>query len=308
MHFGRAGVIGVAALLAARRSCLAQDATPDRSTTKREKVFVTLVDAEDELHGGLLRLDSQSLSIEVEKRRVDLPLHRVLKIEKKVHDTVLDGAVLLGLFVAACAKWWCAQGASGGPNLPQVSSSDLVSAHWSARGSTRSSIGGRRSSPRVRHRGASRCARLSFSGCVSEADARRRRVRSYLSASPPSSSTGLKRCLKNLSGELRIAGEEEVLRLTIAHFLNGISIEVEEDRTRVAQDDGRVSGDEELRMARGREVMNDLEERGLALRRQCRFRFIQEVDSLLEAIGEESHEGFAVGLLVQRFAAVQFQV
>ena len=118
MHFGRACVIGVAALLAAA-PCLAQDATPDRITTKREKVFVTLVDAEDELHGRLLRLDSQSLSIEVEKRQVDLPLHRVLKIEKKVHDTVLDGAVLLGLFVAACAKWWCAQGASSGPNLPQ---------------------------------------------------------------------------------------------------------------------------------------------------------------------------------------------
>ncbi len=55
----------------------------------------------------------------MEKRRVDLPLHRVLKIEKKVNDTVLDGALLLGLFVAACAKWWCAQGTSSGPNLPE---------------------------------------------------------------------------------------------------------------------------------------------------------------------------------------------
>jgi hypothetical protein len=118
MHFGRVCVIGVAALLAAA-PCLAQDAMPDRTTTKREKVFVTLVDAEDELHGRLLRLDSRSLSIEVEKRRVDLPLHRVLKIEKKVNDTVLDGALLLGLFVAACAKWWCAQGTSSGPNLPE---------------------------------------------------------------------------------------------------------------------------------------------------------------------------------------------
>ncbi len=45
MHFGRVCVIGVAALLAAA-PCLAQDAMPDRTTTKREKVFVTLVDAE----------------------------------------------------------------------------------------------------------------------------------------------------------------------------------------------------------------------------------------------------------------------
>ena len=64
----------------------------------------------NELSGRLLRLDSQSLSIEVEERRVDMPLHRVLKIEKKVKDTVLDGALLLGTIrrgvreVVVCAR------------------------------------------------------------------------------------------------------------------------------------------------------------------------------------------------------------
>lgn len=118
MYLERTCVIGFAALLAAA-PCRAQDALPYRAATTREKVFVTLVDAEDELRGRLLRLDPQWLSIEVEKRQLDLPLHRVLKIEKKVNDTVLDGALLLGLFVAACAKWWCAQGAPSGPNLPE---------------------------------------------------------------------------------------------------------------------------------------------------------------------------------------------
>ena len=89
---------------------------------------MTLVDAESELRGRLLRLDPQWLSIEVEKRRIDLPLHRVLKIEKKVNDTLLDGALLLGLFVAACAKWWCAQGAPSGPICPKTSTSASASA------------------------------------------------------------------------------------------------------------------------------------------------------------------------------------
>ena len=96
----------------------------------------------------------------------------------------------------------------------------------------------------------------------------------------------------------KVTGDEEVLRLTIADFLNSISVEVEEDGARVAQDDGRVSGDEKLRMARCREVVDDLEERELSLRRQRRLRLIEDVDSLLEAIGEQRNEGFSVGLLV----------
>ena len=65
-----------------------------------------------------------------------------------------------------------------------------------------------------------------------------------------------------------------------------------------------MSRDDELRMSRCREVVNDLEERELSLRRQRRLRLIQDVDSLLEAIGEQRNEGFSVGLLVQRFPAV----
>ena len=86
--------------------------------------------------------------------------------------------------------------------------------------------------------------------------------------------------------------------LTIADLLDRIAVEGEEDCTGVAQDNGRVSRDEKLRMSRCREVVDDLEERELSLRRKGRLRLIQDVDSLLEAVGEQRNEGFAVGLLV----------
>ena len=89
-----------------------------------------------------------------------------------------------------------------------------------------------------------------------------------------------------------------MFRLTIVDLPDRIPVEGEEDCTRIAQNNGRVSRDEELRMPRCREVVDDLEERELSLRRKRRLRLIQDVDSLLEAIGKQRNEGFAVGLLV----------
>ena len=77
-----------------------------------------------------------------------------------------------------------------------------------------------------------------------------------------------------------------MFRLTIADLLDGIPIEAEEDRTRVAKNNRRVRRYQELRMSGCREVVDDLQERELSLRRQGGLRRIQNVDPLLEPIGE----------------------
>jgi len=61
-------------------------------------------------------------------------------------------------------------------------------------------------------------------------------------------------------------------------------------------------------MARGREVVDELEKRELSLRRECGLRLVQYIDALFEAIGEQGNEGFSMRLLVERFAAVRAEV
>ena len=67
----------------------------------------------------MLHRDADTLSIEVDERKVTVPLSRVLRIEKKKHDTVLDGALVFAAFLAACARWWCAQGTDSEPSFPR---------------------------------------------------------------------------------------------------------------------------------------------------------------------------------------------
>src|SRR6267378_2232910 len=73
----------------------------------------------------------------------------------------------------------------------------------------------------------------------------------------------------------KVAGNEEVFCLTIVDLPNRIAVKIEEDCTRIAKENGRVRRDEELRMSRCREVVDDLEERKLSLGRQRRLRLIQ---------------------------------
>jgi hypothetical protein len=89
-------------------------------------------------------------------------------------------------------------------------------------------------------------------------------------------------------------------RFAVADLPYGVSVEAEEDGAGVADDYGRVCRDEKLRMARFLQIMDDLEERELALGRERCLRFVQYVYSLLEAIGEEGKEGFPMGLLQQQ--------
>src|SRR5437763_13003608 len=50
--------------------------------------------------------------------------------------------------------------------------------------------------------------------------------------------------------------------------------------------------------------MEDLQKRELALGRERGLRFVQEIDPLLETMGEEGEEGLPVRLCVERLAAV----
>jgi len=58
----------------------------------------------------------------------------------------------------------------------------------------------------------------------------------------------------------KVASDEVMLRLAIADLLDGVPVQIEEDGVRVAQEDGRVSRDQELRMPGRCEVVDDLEE------------------------------------------------
>ena len=45
-------------------------------------------------------------------------MSRVVRLERQVPDSVWEGAILMAAFVAACSKWWCAQGTSDKPSQP----------------------------------------------------------------------------------------------------------------------------------------------------------------------------------------------
>ena len=64
----------------------------------------------------------------------------------------------------------------------------------------------------------------------------------------------------------KVAGHEIVLRFTVRDFPNSITVEAEKGGARVAENNGRVSRDEELSVAWCLKVVDDFEERKLALR------------------------------------------
>ena len=97
--------------------CLAQEVT-HRAVGKPSIVEVTLTGPNKVLEGRLLSFDADTLSIEIDRKRVDLPMSRVVLLERQVPDSVWEGAILMAAFVAACSKWWCAQGHSDEPSQP----------------------------------------------------------------------------------------------------------------------------------------------------------------------------------------------
>ena len=70
---------------------------------------------------------------------------------------------------------------------------------------------------------------------------------------------------KSLGRVQEVTGNEEVLGLSIADLLNALPVEVVQDGTRIAQNDWRMCRDQKLRVSGRRELVDDLEERELAL-------------------------------------------
>jgi hypothetical protein len=101
-----------------------------------QRVFVKLTDSKRELHGRLLSLTAETLSIESRDGRIDVPMTQVLRVEKKVRDSLLNGAIFGMVYVAACMKWWCEQGGSGhdhpttGDVLLGVTTGAAIGAWW----------------------------------------------------------------------------------------------------------------------------------------------------------------------------------
>ena len=118
----------------------------------------------------------------------------------------------------------------------------------------------------------------------------------------------------------QLTGDAELLDIELKRVMAGffqVSIPAREQDVAVerenlsaweGQQNRRMRRDEKLGLPGCREVVDDLQEGELSLRRQRRLRFVQDVDSMLEAVGKQGDEGFPVRLLVQRLTAVRAQV
>jgi hypothetical protein len=62
----------------------------------------------------------------------------------------------------------------------------------------------------------------------------------------------------------KVSRDEEVLRLAIGNLLDGATVEAEQNRAWIAQDDRRVGRDEELRVPWAGEIVDDLEGVGIS--------------------------------------------
>ena len=82
-----------------------------------------------------------------------------------------------------------------------------------------------------------------------------------------------------LRGVEEIPSDLVVVRFMVGDLPDRIPIQAKEDRTRVAEENGRMRRDEKLRMPRCREVVDDLEERQLSLRRERGFRLVEQIQA-----------------------------
>jgi len=78
-----------------------------------ERITVKLADSGRKIHGRLLRLDSQTVSIQMSTGTVDIPLDRVQRIQKDVKDPLWDGALVCALWGAGCTLLGCGGQAIG---------------------------------------------------------------------------------------------------------------------------------------------------------------------------------------------------
>jgi uncharacterized protein (DUF362 family) len=90
----------------------------------------------------------------------------------------------------------------------------------------------------------------------------------------------------------------------ILDLVDPLAVEVVDQGVGVSHDDGRVGGDDKLGLALD-EIMHAGKERQLPLRRECRFRLVEQVEAVAaKPVGEEVEHGFAVRLLMVGDVAV----
>jgi hypothetical protein len=112
-NWGAAAIVCVTAFITSSE-CLAQSVP----VAADEEVFVRLVDSKREVRGRLVHLDASTLSIWGRNGRVDFPLTRVARVDKKERDSLVNGAMFGLLYVGACTIWWCSQGLSTSETSP----------------------------------------------------------------------------------------------------------------------------------------------------------------------------------------------
>jgi hypothetical protein len=106
-------------------------AGPERPSrpVRVQDVVMQLIDQAGPVRGRLLQLDGTRAVVRISNGEdnaavppsvVSFPLERVRHIDAVKADSVIEGAILGALYLAACARWWCHQGGDGdGPDLPK---------------------------------------------------------------------------------------------------------------------------------------------------------------------------------------------
>src|SRR5262245_29066261 len=118
MALPRSCVILAIVIMASTSAARAQpeQASPDQQQDARSpRVTVKLADSTREIRARLIDLNEQTMTIRMSVPGRDpsrslgivhIPMHNVVRIDAEDHDSVLNGAILGGLVLAACAKWW----------------------------------------------------------------------------------------------------------------------------------------------------------------------------------------------------------
>ena len=100
-----------------------------RSAPRDREVLVQLIGSTAPVKGRLVELDGTQVVIRLpspadaptaQPATVTYLLERVRHIDDAKADSVIEGAILGALYLAACARWWCHQGGEGeGSDLPK---------------------------------------------------------------------------------------------------------------------------------------------------------------------------------------------
>jgi hypothetical protein len=99
--------------------------TPD---VEGKTVTVRMAAQDRVVRGRLIELTRERVRVEIpteggdaqpQRAVIELDLARVGYIDIEEHDSLVNGAVLGALFLAACAAWWCSQGTDEPTKLPR---------------------------------------------------------------------------------------------------------------------------------------------------------------------------------------------